>query len=271
MVTHFAKRTELRNYLRETHKKVVQIHRRLPAGTILVFLTGKREILYMCQKLTRSLNRRRASAAAAAKTAAGSSVIATETAREEDQGGQEEGPGQGHGDYFSGEGDEDGLFDDSSQGPEQFEDQDGIESDNSEEQEQEMEDEEDTEQEASDQKDMQTLPKPESEDFAALRNRMLQEALGDTVLNRQEEKETDELAAHPDPAAPHPEPEPESLKALVLPLYAMMPTDKQRKVFEPPPPGFRLIIVATNVAVNSSLCPCDPSVHLLSSMSRRLP
>ena len=43
--THFSKRTELKNYLKESHKKVCQIHRRLPEGGILVFLTGKREIM----------------------------------------------------------------------------------------------------------------------------------------------------------------------------------------------------------------------------------
>ena len=57
VVTHFNKRTELRDYLKETHKKVVQIHKKLPDGAILVFLTGKREILHMCRKINRSLNR----------------------------------------------------------------------------------------------------------------------------------------------------------------------------------------------------------------------
>jgi hypothetical protein len=55
VTTHFAKRTELRNYLQEVYKKVCQIHRKLPAGGILVFLTGKREILHMCAKLRKAL------------------------------------------------------------------------------------------------------------------------------------------------------------------------------------------------------------------------
>eukprot|EP01034_Spumella_vulgaris_P001034 gene1034-1376_t len=57
VTTHFAKKTELKNYLQVTHKKVCQIHRKLPDGGVLVFLTGKREILYMCHKLNKSLNR----------------------------------------------------------------------------------------------------------------------------------------------------------------------------------------------------------------------
>lgn len=58
VTNHFAKRTEIRDYLQETFKKTCQIHERLPAGGVLVFLTGKREILYMCQRLQRALGRK---------------------------------------------------------------------------------------------------------------------------------------------------------------------------------------------------------------------
>lgn len=51
VVSHFAKRTEIKDYLQETYRKVVQIHNKLPAGGILVFLTGKHEILSMCRRL----------------------------------------------------------------------------------------------------------------------------------------------------------------------------------------------------------------------------
>ncbi|CAF3964301.1 unnamed protein product, partial [Adineta steineri] len=37
----------------------------------------------------------------------------------------------------------------------------------------------------------------------------------------------------------------------VLPLYAILSTDKQARVFEPPPPGMRLCVIATNVAETS--------------------
>ena len=61
VTVHFARRTELRNYLDSAFKKVCQIHRRLPEGGILVFLTGKREILYMCRRLNQTLNKRKRS------------------------------------------------------------------------------------------------------------------------------------------------------------------------------------------------------------------
>jgi ATP-dependent RNA helicase DHX37/DHR1 len=41
----------------------------------------------------------------------------------------------------------------------------------------------------------------------------------------------------------------------VLPLYALLPTHLQRRVFEPPPPGSRLVVVATNVAETSLTIP----------------
>lgn len=59
VTVHFARRTELRDYLEAAFKKVCQIHRKLPEGGILVFLTGKREILYMCRRLNHVLNKRK--------------------------------------------------------------------------------------------------------------------------------------------------------------------------------------------------------------------
>lgn len=81
VTTHFAKRTETVNYLKETHKKVCQIHRKLPEGGVLVFLTGKQEILYMCHKLARSLNKKKGKAGAGA-------VVAGETPVAEPAGGK---------------------------------------------------------------------------------------------------------------------------------------------------------------------------------------
>lgn len=41
----------------------------------------------------------------------------------------------------------------------------------------------------------------------------------------------------------------------VLPLYSMLPTEQQLRVFEPPPEGTRLCVVATNVAETSVTIP----------------
>jgi ATP-dependent RNA helicase DHX37/DHR1 len=43
----------------EAFKKVVKIHKNLPSGGILVFLTGKKEITYMCKRLMLALKKRK--------------------------------------------------------------------------------------------------------------------------------------------------------------------------------------------------------------------
>ncbi|KAL3664978.1 hypothetical protein V7S43_010153 [Phytophthora oleae] len=54
VTVHFNKRTEMDNYVDEAYKKVLKIHKKLPEGGVLVFLTGQREILQLCRKLTRA-------------------------------------------------------------------------------------------------------------------------------------------------------------------------------------------------------------------------
>ncbi len=41
----------------------------------------------------------------------------------------------------------------------------------------------------------------------------------------------------------------------ILPLYSLLPSDKQIKVFEKPPDGCRLCVIATNVAETSLTIP----------------
>jgi len=41
----------------------------------------------------------------------------------------------------------------------------------------------------------------------------------------------------------------------ILPLYSLLPSDKQMRVFDPPPPNTRLVVVATNVAETSLTIP----------------
>ena len=50
VTTHFAKKT-VGDYVGEAYKKVCKIHARLPAGGVLVFLTGQGEIQGLCRKL----------------------------------------------------------------------------------------------------------------------------------------------------------------------------------------------------------------------------
>jgi len=52
---HFNRRTPVFEYMQEAFKKVVKIHKRLPGGGILIFLTGRREIDWMCRQLKQEL------------------------------------------------------------------------------------------------------------------------------------------------------------------------------------------------------------------------
>ncbi|TVU28432.1 hypothetical protein EJB05_19949, partial [Eragrostis curvula] len=53
VTVHFSKRTR-DDYLGQAYKKVLSIHKKLPPGGILVFVTGQREVDYLCQKLRRA-------------------------------------------------------------------------------------------------------------------------------------------------------------------------------------------------------------------------
>jgi HrpA-like helicases len=51
VTVHFSRRTEHVDYVGAAIKKVLAIHRKLPPGGILVFLTGQREVEIVCRKL----------------------------------------------------------------------------------------------------------------------------------------------------------------------------------------------------------------------------
>lgn len=354
VTTHFSKRTEVKNYLKETHKKVCQIHRKLPEGGVLVFLTGKQEILYMCHKLNKSLNKRTgkrggadkavtAEDAALVPEAAASEAAATEAAglgasaeelmelqedaqllhgsdSEEDGEGARGKGGKGKGNRKSKKGGNsgDGEGADRAARVRELLGQDEIPSDS---------DIDEGGSDAGDDSDMEVSDGEGSDaagrdggvdeegqeltaeealfvldgddncdkvttrgasgvggaDLAAriassaqglaegdaVRAQMLREALGVDPLSLQSntaliaEPQLDATAtatavgASTQPSATHPEDmaEPPALRAWVLPLYALMPAAQQNRVFLPPPPGHRLIVVATNVAETSITIP----------------
>ena len=53
VTVHFNKRTP-RDYLRGAYEKVCKIHRRLPPGHVLVFVTGQQEVLRLCRLVSRT-------------------------------------------------------------------------------------------------------------------------------------------------------------------------------------------------------------------------
>lgn len=51
---HFSKSTDIIDYIGRAYKKVMSIHKRLPPGGILVFVTGQHEVEYLCRKLRKA-------------------------------------------------------------------------------------------------------------------------------------------------------------------------------------------------------------------------
>lgn len=54
VTVHFSKRTEMADYVGAAYRKVVRIHRDLPPGGVLVFVTGQREVQRLCKRLQAS-------------------------------------------------------------------------------------------------------------------------------------------------------------------------------------------------------------------------
>ncbi|KAL6581897.1 hypothetical protein OROMI_005914 [Orobanche minor] len=48
---HYSKKTDVVDYVGQAYKKVLSIQKRLPPGGILVFVTGQREVEYLCKRL----------------------------------------------------------------------------------------------------------------------------------------------------------------------------------------------------------------------------
>lgn len=51
---HFNRCTPVKDYIEAAYKKVCRIHRELPEGGILVFVTGREEVLRLCKKLRKT-------------------------------------------------------------------------------------------------------------------------------------------------------------------------------------------------------------------------
>ena len=51
MTVHFSRRTEVDDYVGAAYRKAARIHRELPPGGILVFVTGQREVQQLCTRL----------------------------------------------------------------------------------------------------------------------------------------------------------------------------------------------------------------------------
>ncbi|KAF4983201.1 hypothetical protein FZEAL_1358 [Fusarium zealandicum] len=159
---HFSRRTQ-HDYVEEAFRKVSRGHKKLPPGDILVFLTGRNEILQLSKQLKAAFGGPKSADGPKVQISASEAPVEVE-------------------DIEFGDVDDRG-----------------------------------------------------GDDF-------------DDVPEDEEEEEEDEFQIEEDQ-------ETAPLKMRVLPLYSLLPTREQMRVFEPPPEGTRNIILATNVAETSLTIP----------------
>ena len=179
VTVHFNKRTP-NDYLNEAFRKVCKIHRTLPPGGILVFVTGQAEVHGLCKKLKRTFpynseNRK-------------SKRIAEENVKDEN--------------FDDNDDDDDFDLDNYPVNP-AVEDRDAEDEDL-------------------------------GEEFANEGDESCGFDLDDTAFTSLIDK---------------------NLPMFVLPLYSLLSSQQQAKVFQPPPEGTRLCVVATNVAETSLTIP----------------
>lgn len=250
---HFSKKTELIDYMGAAYKKVCAIHRKLPPGGILVFLTGQREVEDLCKKLRKAFQPGRAKGARGAASDANDlkDVLGRNEAVEADTfGGLNM-------DKISVAMDEDSPVD----GRRMNTEEDGMSGDDQYDKLSESEDESDLE--ASDDE-----PLGEEDILEKLRRKLYpteaKVEIGPAVSGSHEQKDSCSLSFElKDLSKEESEPnlkskddkskEPGPLH--VLPLYAMLPAAAQLKVFSDMPAGRRFVVVATNVAETSITIP----------------
>ncbi|XP_066227273.1 probable ATP-dependent RNA helicase DHX37 [Saccopteryx leptura] len=191
VTVHFNKRTPQEDYSGECFRKVCKIHRMLPAGGILVFLTGQAEVHALCRRLRRAFPHSRARL------------------------------------------------------PENRDQRDSVE-----------ETRKFKKSRARARKaQVATLPQISLDSYSVLPS-------GEGDEDREAEMDDEEAALGSDldldlgdEGADGAEQPDASLPLHVLPLYSLLAPEKQAQVFQPPPEGTRLCVVATNVAETSLTIP----------------
>ncbi|EYU46759.1 hypothetical protein MIMGU_mgv1a000378mg [Erythranthe guttata] len=241
VTTHFSKKTVEGDYIGQAYKKILSIHRRLPPGGILVFVTGQREVEYLCQKL------RRASQDIVAKIAKGnngsSSSISEEKPPQDNDMDEiieayefQENSGHEITERFSSYMEDD------------FED---FSKEYTSDAQDELSEESDLEYFSDEENQSKTLDILGEEGtlaslkaaFESLAGKKPSTKVEDVETTSVEQKKVEENKA----SSPGP--------LLVLPLYAMLPASSQLRVFEEAKEGERLVVVATNVAETSLTIP----------------
>ena len=229
---HFNKQTATVNYLDATFRKVCKIHNKLPAGGILVFLTGKRDIEYFCDKVRKRFD-------STYKNASNSNI--SEAKREE----KNKALRRNNVDKFDDDEEDNNLSlledgnKDLAEGGGDNDDDDDFQ----------MFEE-----------DLINNLRGEGGDWELDEDDDFEEEEEVVILNAEKnEKDNDKTGDKKDGANANESENTEDSKiptnVIVLPLYAMLPQHRQLKVFDAVSPNTRLIVISTNVAETSITIP----------------
>ncbi|KAL1557641.1 RNA helicase [Salvia divinorum] len=247
VTTHFSKKTEIVDYIGQAYKKVLSIHKRLPPGGVLVFVTGQREVELLCQRLRR----------ASRKLVEGkaSSVSVEKPPEENDMKEISEAfefqGSSGHEitERFNShmEGDNEDFPEDASDASYDSEEESDLEFFS----------------------DGENQAKPESEgdilgsdgtltSLKAAFEALSGKRVSDSTTKAKDVPETPEGGSDPSRSLSERDDKDKGYspgKLNVLPLYAMLPASSQLRIFEEARDGERLVVVATNVAETSLTIP----------------
>ncbi|XP_043708832.1 ATP-dependent RNA helicase DEAH13-like [Telopea speciosissima] len=264
VTVHFSKRTEIVDYMGQAYKKVLSIHKRLPPGGILVFVTGQREVEYLCRKL-RKTSRELTQKFSKQKESEATAVLDVDTS---DQGIDMKDINEAfevHGssdhqktDRFSSCDEDHDVLDE-----EEFDSSDDLGTDSELEVDGDVEGSLKYENHEKNGKHFDVLGEPGSlaslkAAFAALASNNAPDPTSEGkldspitpgsegCLNQSTSTSTKKCDMADGPCAS---------AMCVLPLYAMLPAAVQLRVFEKVPEGERLVVVATNVAETSLTIP----------------
>ena len=174
-----------KEYQEAAFAKVCKIHSKLPAGGILVFLTGKQEIVQMVKRLENTLNRRKRQPLQAVESKPPSWDVGPSLHNKGEEFLRDMDDDEVDGELFAADDDIDDYDDDDDH-----------------------------------KSSTEETPAPLT----------TQDSSNGASKNKNDD----------DSGIPQ--------KAIVLPLYSMLSTEEQAKVFDPVPEGHRLIVVATNIA-----------------------
>ncbi|RHN64288.1 putative RNA helicase [Medicago truncatula] len=252
VTVYFAKKTEITDYVGAAYKKILAIHKKLPSGGILVFVTGQREVEDLCRKL------RKASKEFIMKKVKGSvendSNVVNETSSVEGININEineafEMPGSSsmqQTDRFSGYDEDDNNFDEN--------ESDSYDSETESELEFNDDDKNNHEGSKNNNNIVDVLGNEGSLASlkAAFENLSGQATLSSSNVNTEDSLDQSKVGREKIARENH-DSSPGAL--FVLPLYAMLPAAAQLRVFDGVKEGERLVVVATNVAETSLTIP----------------